>query len=212
MSRRTARVRALEMLDLVRIPDAKRRIDLYPHEFSGGMRQRVMIAMALLCQPDLLIADEPTTALDVTIQAQILDLMAELKREMNMSVTLITHDLGVIAGIADRVMVMYAGRIAELAAVRDLFYRPQHPYTRGLLQSTPRLTADVDADLPTIGGAPPDLRHLPPGCAYRPRCPNAFERCVAELPDLTETADVGRTHLAACHLATTSLGTGGARP
>lgn len=200
MSRRDARGRALDMLDLVRIPDAKRRIDLYPHEFSGGMRQRVMIAMALLCQPDLLIADEPTTALDVTIQAQILDLMVDLKRELGMSITLITHDLGVIAGIADRVMVMYAGRVAELAGVDDLFYRPQHPYTRGLLDSMPRLSGDVDADLPSIKGAPPNLSRLPAGCAYRPRCPAAFERCAIEMPALRDRGGETRTQLAACHL------------
>ncbi|WP_306770110.1 ABC transporter ATP-binding protein [Mycobacterium sp. KBS0706] len=205
MTQGQALKRSIEMLDLVRIPEAKRRIGMYPHEFSGGMRQRVMIAMALLCQPDLLIADEPTTALDVTVQAQILDLMRDLKREFNTSIVLITHDLGVIAGLADRVMVMYAGNVIETGSVRDIFYTPQHPYTEGLLQSMPRLNSDRHAELPSIGGQPPNLQDLPPGCNFQPRCRYAHARCVAEEPRLRpcggdlQTGDVRRAK--ACHLA-----------
>ncbi|MEO3434154.1 oligopeptide/dipeptide ABC transporter ATP-binding protein [Inquilinus sp. CAU 1745] len=197
MSEKQALAKSVEMLDLVRIPEAKRRIRMYPHEFSGGMRQRVMIAMALLCQPDLLIADEPTTALDVTVQAQILDLMRDLKREFSTSIIMITHDLGVIAGLSDRVMVMYAGKIVETGAVEDIFYRPQHPYTEGLLKSMPRLTDEIGRELPTIQGQPPNLQHLPSGCNFRPRCPYAFDRCVNEEPPLAPFAP-GRAK--ACHL------------
>lgn len=197
MGKADAVKRSTEMLDLVRIPDAKRRIGLYPHEFSGGMRQRVMIAMALLCQPDLLIADEPTTALDVTIQAQILDLMRDLKREFNTAILMITHDLGVIAGIADRVVVMYAGQIVERGAVNDIFYQPRHPYTLGLLSSMPRLDSDPSAKLPSIGGMPPNLNQLPPGCSFCPRCRFAEDRCRVERP-LLRMIDEGRAM--ACHL------------
>ncbi|HSK38802.1 MAG TPA: oligopeptide/dipeptide ABC transporter ATP-binding protein [Arenibaculum sp.] len=184
MSQRDARRRAVEMLDLVRIPDPVRRFDMYPHEFSGGMRQRVMIAMALLCQPDLLIADEPTTALDVTVQAAILDLMAELKREFNTSIVLITHDFGVIAGLADRVMVMYAGRVVERGPVREIFHAPRHPYTQALLRSMPRIDAEASGELPTIPGQPPNLQFLPRGCAFQDRCPWAEDRCRVEVPVL----------------------------
>ena len=196
MTRAQAIRRSIEMLDLVRIPDAGRRIKLYPHEFSGGMRQRVMIAMALLCQPDLLIADEPTTALDVTIQAQILDLMRDLKREFNTSIVMITHDLGVIAGLADKVMVMYAGQIVETGLVDEIFYDPKHPYTFGLLSSMPRLTSDVTAELPSIGGTPPNLNALPPGCSFSPRCRFAQAICQKERPPLRQIHS-GRS--AACH-------------
>jgi oligopeptide transport system ATP-binding protein len=189
--------RSIEMLDLVRIPEAARRIRMYPHEFSGGMRQRVMIAMALLCRPDLLIADEPTTALDVTVQAQILDLMRDLKREIGTAIVIITHDLGVIAGLSDRVMVMYGGRVVETGSVRDIFYRPQHPYTEGLLKSMPRLDAERLGELPTIPGQPPNLQHLPRGCNFAPRCAYAFDRCLADDPALEAFAP-GRAK--ACHL------------
>jgi oligopeptide transport system ATP-binding protein len=185
------------VLDRARIPEARRRFDMYPHEFSGGMRQRVMIAMALLCQPDLLIADEPTTALDVTIQAQILDLMRELKQTSNTAIVLITHALGVVAGLCDRVMVMYGGRIVEEAPVRDIFYAPQHPYTQGLLRSTPRLDEAHADELRTIGGQPPNLQRLPPGCAFAPRCPFRSERCLAEEPAVRS---IGEGRRKACHL------------
>ena len=197
MGQRDALKRSVEMLDLVRIPEAARRIGMYPHEFSGGMRQRVMIAIALLCQPDLLIADEPTTALDVTVQAQILDLMQTLKREFNTSIVLITHDLGVIAGLADRVMVMYAGSVVERGSVRDIFYDPQHPYTAGLLQSMPRLSAGRAERLVSIPGQPPNLQRLPSGCPFRPRCPHAFGPCAETDPQLRP---IGPGRAKACHL------------
>jgi oligopeptide transport system ATP-binding protein len=196
MSEQDARKRSVELLDLVRIPEAQRRFTMYPHEFSGGMRQRVMIAMALLCRPDVLIADEPTTALDVTVQAQILSLMRDLKREFNTAIVLITHDLGVIAGLSDRVQVMYGGRIVEEASVREIFYSPQHPYTAGLLKSMPRLDSSHE-ELMVIPGAPPNLQHLPSGCSFRPRCAHSFERCRAEDPALIA---IGGERTKACHL------------
>ena len=197
MSEAQARARAVAMLDLVGIPSAARRLDMYPHEFSGGMRQRVMIAMALLCEPDLLIADEPTTALDVTVQAQILELLARLKRELGMAIALITHDLGVVAGLCDRVMVMYAGRAVELASTQDLFSAPQHPYTKGLLHSMPRLDTAAEQDLATIPGQPPNLQALPAGCVFADRCAYVFDRCRTERPALREIAP-GR--FKSCHL------------
>jgi oligopeptide transport system ATP-binding protein len=181
----------------VQIPEAARRIDMYPHEFSGGMRQRVMIAMALLCQPELLIADEPTTALDVTVQAQILELIAGLRRDFNMGLVLITHDMGVIAGLCDRVLVMYAGRIVEAAPVRELFHNPQHPYTAGLLRSMPRLDEVMHDRLITISGQPPNLQRLPAGCAFRNRCDRRMEVCAVEVPLLRDIAPERRK---ACHL------------
>ena len=196
MSARDALNRTIEMLEVVRIPEARARVHLYPHEFSGGMRQRVMIAMALLCQPDVLIADEPTTALDVTVQAQILELMGSLKSDFNTAIVLITHDLGVIAGLADRVMVMYAGRIVEAASVRELFYSAQHPYSAGLLKSMPRLSSPKDERLLSIPGQPPNLQRLPAGCAYRPRCPCSTDRCRAEIPVLRS---IGPGRSKACH-------------
>jgi oligopeptide transport system ATP-binding protein len=196
MSERDARRRSIDLLDQVGIPAAASRLDLYPHEFSGGMRQRVMIAIALLCEPELLIADEPTTALDVTVQAQILELLLQLKRDLGMAIALITHDLGVVAGLSDRVMVMYAGRIVEEGPVDAVFEAPQHPYTLGLLTSTPRLEERVEA-LRVIPGQPPNLQALPPGCSFNDRCPFAFERCPAERPRLRAIAP-GRTK--ACHL------------
>ena len=185
------------MLDLVGIPEAAKRFKMYPHEFFGGMRQRAMIAMALLCEPQLIIADEPTTALDVTVQAQILDLIARLGRELGMATVLITHDLGVIAGLSDRVAVMYGGRIVEEAPVAALFSAPQHPYSRGLLDSMPRLDNAAHRDLHVIAGQPPDLQALPPGCSFEPRCEYAHERCRSEIPELRQAGE-GRTK--ACHL------------
>jgi oligopeptide transport system ATP-binding protein len=197
LSRPKARDAAVAMLERVRIPEAARRIDHYPFEFSGGMRQRAMIAMALLCQPELLIADEPTTALDVTVQAQILELMAELKQDARAALVLITHDLGVIARLCDRVLVMYAGRIVESGPVREIFHDPQHPYTAGLLASMPRLDESEATRLATIPGQPPNLQRLPPGCAFTDRCRYAFERCPVERPELRPIAPDRRK---ACHL------------
>jgi len=188
LDRRKAREKTIEMLELVGIPDPEKRVKGYPHQLSGGMRQRVMIAMALACEPGLLIADEPTTALDVTIQAQILDLIESLKKRIGMSVLIITHDLGVIAGISQKVSVMYAGRIVEHAPVRDLFHSPLHPYTIGLLTSLPRLDERRVAGrrLPTIPGMVPDLRVMPKGCPFEPRCDRAQRHCTDEPPGLVE--------------------------
>ena len=173
---------ARELLERVRIPDAAGRLSSYPHQFSGGMRQRVMIAMALACKPRLIIADEPTTALDVTVQAQVLDILKELTRETQASLILITHDLGVVARYADQVAVMYGGRIVETAPARELYGRPAHPYTRGLMASVPRLDGDTRQRLVPIEGQPPDLSALPEGCAFSPRCRLAFDRCRSERP------------------------------
>jgi oligopeptide/dipeptide ABC transporter ATP-binding protein len=188
--------RAVEMLELVHIPDAKRRAKNYPHEFSGGMRQRVMIAIALACNPQLLIADEPTTALDVTIQAQILDLMKGLSKEFGTAMMLITHDLGVVAGTCQHVNVMYAGHVVESAPVKQIFETPAHPYTTGLLRSIPRLNEARGTQLTPISGQPPDLSKPPAGCPYSPRCPKVQERCRRERPELKP---VGRgEQVAAC--------------
>ncbi|WP_028117147.1 oligopeptide ABC transporter ATP-binding protein OppD [Ferrimonas senticii] len=167
---------SVQMLDAVKIPESRKRMDMYPHEFSGGMRQRVMIAMALLCKPKLLIADEPTTALDVTVQAQILDLLNELKNDLGTAIIMITHDLGVVAGICDKVMVMYAGRTMEYGSTDDVFYQPTHPYSQGLLSAIPRLD-DNSPVLATIPGNPPNLLALPPGCPFSARCTKAIEIC-----------------------------------
>ena len=196
LKERAAREAAIAMLERVQVPEARRRFDAYPHEFSGGMRQRVMIATALLCGPDLLIADEPTTALDVTIQAQILELLRELRRETNTAIVLITHALGVVAGLCGRVLVMYGGRILEDAPVRDIFYDPQHPYTHALLRSTPRLDAG-SGELISIPGQPPNLQRLPAGCVFAERCAWRMERCLTEHPALREIAPGRRK---ACHL------------
>ncbi len=194
-SRRDAFGRAVELLQAVRIPDAAARVNDYPHQLSGGMRQRVLIAMALACKPALVIADEPTTALDVTIQAQILDLLREMKAAFNLSLMLITHDLGVIAETADRVAVMYAGRIVEQGAVRDVFRQPQHPYTRGLLASMPG--GAPGTRLRAIDGTVPMLGALPPGCAFNPRCPDRFAPCTGTPPGDYATGD---GHTAKCYL------------
>ncbi len=195
LGRQAARAKAIEMLKLVEISEAERRIDDYPHQMSGGMRQRVMIAIALSCNPRLLIADEPTTALDVTIQAQILDLLASLQQRLGMALLLVTHDLGIVAERADDVAVMYAGRVVEKAAVRELFAHPLHPYTRGLLRSIPRVGEKRERRLEAIPGLVPDLLSLPNGCHFRDRCTMAIERCASEDPPLLEHAS---THAAAC--------------
>jgi peptide/nickel transport system ATP-binding protein len=195
VSKRGARARALELLDLVHIPDPARRVDEYPHQLSGGMRQRVMIAMALACDPKILIADEPTTALDVTIQAGILDLLREVRERLGTAIVLITHNLGVVADLADRVVVMYAGRKAEEAPVRELFAHPQHPYTIGLLGAVPRAGAARNGRLQEIPGRVPSLAELPGHCAFADRCPRADEQSWSEVPQLRE---VRHDHAVAC--------------
>jgi oligopeptide transport system ATP-binding protein len=196
-TKQQAHEHAVKMLETVGIPDARSRADSYPHEFSGGMRQRVMIAMALSCEPELLIADEPTTALDVTIQAQILELIKRLKRETGTSVILITHDLGVVAGMADHVLVMYAGMIFEQARTRELFATPGNPYTKGLLRSVPDPTAE-QGKLYQIPGLPPDVAHLGPGCPFAPRCDRAEEICHKEFPPFVQ---LNADHSSLCHFA-----------
>jgi peptide/nickel transport system ATP-binding protein len=198
VSKKAARARALELLKAVGIPRADRRMDDYPHQFSGGMRQRAMIAMALVNDPDLLIADEPTTALDVTTQAQIMNLMKSLQEDFGSAIIVITHDLGVVAETADDVLVMYAAKVAEQAPVSDLFSRPHHPYTWGLLGSLPRLDADVDR-LVQIPGQPPSLLRPPPGCRFHPRCPYVMDKCKQVEPALVGISDAPQ-HLQACHL------------
>lgn len=198
VSRKAARDRAVQMLELVQISNARERLDSYPFHFSGGMRQRVMIATTLALEPKLLIADEPTTALDVTMQAQVLEVMADVQRELGLSIVLITHDLGVVAGYSDRVMVMYAGRVVEIGTREDIFYRPRHAYTAALLRSMPRLDTPVHDELISIKGYPPDLASVQIGCAFEPRCPigNADPRCSGEQPALVP---VGEGRVAACH-------------
>jgi oligopeptide transport system ATP-binding protein len=197
-SKREAYEHAVKMLELVGIPDARARAESYPHEFSGGMRQRVMIAMALSCQPELLIADEPTTALDVTIQAQILELIKKLKEQTGTSVILITHDLGVVAGMTDNIIVMYAGKVFEQAPTRELFSCPGNPYTKGLLRSVPDPAHEHGAPLYQIPGLPPDVAHLPPGCPFAPRCERAEEICAREFPPFVQLT---REHHSLCHFA-----------
>lgn len=190
MSKKEAFEESVRMLDAVKMPEARKRMNMYPHEFSGGMRQRVMIAMALLCRPKLLIADEPTTALDVTVQAQIMELLNELKSEFNTSIIMITHDLGVVAGICDKVLVMYAGRTMEYGTTDEVFYDPRHPYSKGLLEAIPRLDTEGEI-LPTIPGNPPNLLSLPQGCPFQDRCAYVMNRCRREAPPL-ENFDAGR--------------------
>ena len=199
VSKRAAHTHAVELLRRVGIPNPQQRVDDYPHQFSGGMRQRAMIAMALSCNPDVLIADEPTTALDVTIQAQILELLDRLRADFDSAVILITHDLGVVAEVADEIAVMYAGRIVERASKRQLFYDPQHPYTWGLLGSIPRLDRPKPKKLASIEGMPPSLINLPQGCKFRPRCPQAFDKCIEE-PELANHVEE-RGHLDRCWLS-----------
>ncbi|MER5856542.1 ABC transporter ATP-binding protein [Streptomyces sp900105245] len=194
-SKKDARARAVELMDRVRIPAAAQRARDYPHQFSGGMRQRIMIAMALSLEPALVIADEPTTALDVTVQAQVMDLLAELQREYRMGLILITHDLGVVADVADRIAVMYAGKIVESAPVHDIYKAPAHPYTRGLLDSIPRLD-QKGQELYAIKGLPPNLTRIPPGCSFHPRCPMARDVCRTDEPALYEVSQVRGS---ACH-------------
>jgi oligopeptide transport system ATP-binding protein len=198
MTRKEAEARAVGMLELVGIPNAPHRARDYPHQFSGGMRQRAMIAMALACDPDILIADEPTTALDVTIQAQILELMIEMQQRTGAAIIMITHDLGVVADMANDVMVMYAGKQVEYGSAHEVFYKPLHPYTWGLLDSLPRHDIDEKGTLLPIEGQPPSLIDVPPGCAFHPRCPYARSVCRTKVPELR---DVENGHLAACHFA-----------
>ncbi|WP_405587038.1 ABC transporter ATP-binding protein [Streptomyces sp. NBC_01190] len=202
LSRKESRARAIELMERVRIPAARERIKQYPHQFSGGMRQRVMIAMAIALEPELIIADEPTTALDVTVQAQVMDLLAELRHEFHMGLILITHDLGVVADVADKIAVMYAGRIVETSPVHPIYAAPAHPYTKGLLHSIPRLD-QKGRELYAIRGLPPNLLHIPPGCAFNPRCPLARERCRVEEPPLYRV-DEQRT--SACHFWKEAIG------
>jgi oligopeptide transport system ATP-binding protein len=204
MKKKEAWDRAIELLRLVGIPNPEVRVKEYPHQFSGGMRQRVMIAMALACDPDILIADEPTTALDVTIQAQIIQLMQDLQKERHSAIIMITHDLGVVADMADDVLVMYAGRPVEFGSVDDVFYHPSHPYTWGLMGSLPRSASDLSekTELKPIEGMPPSLINLPTGCAFHPRCPYAREICAKEEPPLVQIPrESGRPHTASCHFA-----------
>ncbi|MFF3211985.1 ABC transporter ATP-binding protein [Streptomyces sp. NPDC002886] len=202
MSRKDARNKAVELMDRVKIPAARERVGDYPHQFSGGMRQRIMIAMAMALEPSLIIADEPTTALDVTVQAQVMDLLAELQRELNMGLILITHDLGVVADVADKIAVMYAGRIVEAAPVHEIYRNPAHPYTRGLLDSIPRLD-QKGQELYAIKGLPPNLLAIPPGCAFNPRCPMAQAVCRTDVPPL---AEVGPDRASACFFWKECLG------
>ncbi|MFD3544104.1 ABC transporter ATP-binding protein [Streptomyces sp. NPDC058655] len=201
-SKKEARLKAIELMDKVKIPAAAQRVDDYPHHFSGGMRQRIMIAMAIALEPDLIIADEPTTALDVTVQAQVMDLLAELQRELNMGLILITHDLGVVADVADKIAVMYAGRIVETAPVHEIYKRPAHPYTRGLLDSIPRLD-QKGQELFAIKGLPPNLLRLPSGCSFNPRCIAAQDICRSEIPALQAVSEQDGSELpgrhSACH-------------
>ncbi|MER5770674.1 ABC transporter ATP-binding protein [Streptomyces sp. NPDC001985] len=204
LKRKEARARAVDLMERVGIPGAGERVRQYPHQFSGGMRQRIMIAMALALEPALIIADEPTTALDVTVQAQVMELLADLQRELNMGLILITHDLGVVADVADRIAVMYAGRIVETAPVHDIYRAPAHPYTRGLLESIPRLD-QKGRELYAIKGLPPNLMKIPPGCAFHPRCPLAQDICRTDEPPLYEVSAERRS---ACHFWRQTLNEG----
>ncbi|MFD7019419.1 ABC transporter ATP-binding protein [Streptomyces sp. NPDC059161] len=202
MSKKDAKAKSIELMERVKIPAARSRVNDYPHQFSGGMRQRIMIAMAMALEPDLIIADEPTTALDVTVQAQVMDLLQDLQREYNMGLILITHDLGVVADVADKIAVMYAGRIVEEAPVHEIYKRPAHPYTRGLLDSIPRLD-QKGQELYAIKGLPPNLLKAPSGCAFNPRCPKAQDICRTDVPALLPVTERDGTELvgrgSACH-------------
>jgi oligopeptide transport system ATP-binding protein len=199
LSKRAAINESIRMLDAVQIPGAGNRIHMYPHEFSGGMRQRVMIAMSLLCQPKLLIADEPTTALDVTVQAQIMKLLSDLQRDFNMSIILITHDLGVVAGNSDKTLVMYGGMIMEFGTTESVYASPKHPYTRGMMSAVPRLDQNV-VELQTIKGSPPNMMNIPQGCPFSPRCKFSLDICTNKTPKL-EITTVSSRHISACHVA-----------
>jgi len=205
MTKKQASDTALTLLESVGIPEPKRRLRMYPHEMSGGMRQRIMIAIALACGPKMLFADEPTTALDVTIQAQILDLLQAMQRDRQMAMILVTHDLGVVAGRAHDIAVMYAGRVVEQAPAKELFANVRHPYTEALLRSIPKLEMDKHTKLDAIGGRPPDLTNLPEGCKFAPRCPYAQDRCLVDDPELTPDPD-DPTHLYACHFPVSGVG------
>jgi oligopeptide/dipeptide ABC transporter ATP-binding protein len=207
VNKKEAMAQAVELLRLVNIPQPERRVEAYPHEMSGGMRQRVMIAMALALKPKLLIADEPTTALDATVQAQLMELLIQMQREVGMAMIIITHDLGVIASIADEVLVMYAGRAAERADARTVFFQPHHPYTRGLLGSVPSATGVIGGRLIPIVGSPPSLINAPSGCGFHPRCPFAMEMCIDEQPEL-EAIPAGANHTSACWLPPELTGVG----
>ncbi len=194
---------SVRMLDAVKIPEAKNRVRMYPHEFSGGMRQRVMIAMSLLCQPKLLIADEPTTALDVTVQAQIMRLLAEVQKDFGTAIILITHDLGVVAGNSDDTLVMYGGQVMEIGTTEHVYAAPTHPYTQGLMSAVPRVDSELDA-LVTIPGNPPNMMNMPKGCPFTPRCRFAIDKCLSTMPELVHTGG-GDGHLRACNVATEDL-------
>ena len=204
MSKSEAIKQAVRMLDAVKIPEAKNRVRMYPHEFSGGMRQRVMIAMSLLCQPKLLIADEPTTALDVTVQAQIMRLLADIQKDFGTAIILITHDLGVVAGNSDDTLVMYGGQVMEVGSTESVYAAPTHPYTQGLMSAVPRVDTELDA-LVTIPGNPPNMMNMPQGCPFQARCQFVTDTCLTTMPELVQSSSGGKGHLRACNVALEDL-------